>query len=48
MSLKNLNAIKIPKNLSLKLSNQKIQKLYSTFEKNFQTCRLSDDQEQGF
>lgn len=35
MSLKNLNAIKIPKNIELKLSNKKIKRLYSTFEKNF-------------
>ena len=35
MSLKNLNAIKIHKNLKLKLSNKKIQKLFNTFEKNF-------------
>ena len=35
MSLKNLNAIKIPKNLKLKLSNKKIKRLFTTFEKNF-------------
>ena len=35
MSLKNLNANKIHKNLKLKLSNKKIQKLFNTFEKNF-------------
>jgi tRNA(Ile)-lysidine synthase len=35
MSLKNLNAIKIPKNLKLKLSNKKIQRLFNNFEKNF-------------
>ena len=35
MSLKNLNAIKIHKNLKPKLSNKKIQKLFNTFEKNF-------------
>ena len=35
MSLKNLNAIKTLKNLRLKLSNKKIQKLYNAFEKNF-------------
>ena len=34
MSLKNLNATKIPKNLSLKLSNKKIKRLFNTFEKN--------------
>jgi len=34
MSLKNLNAIKTPKNLRLKLSNKKIQKLLKAFEKN--------------
>ena len=34
MSLKNLNAIKIPKNLRLKLSNKKIQRLFNSFEKN--------------
>ncbi len=34
MSLKNLNAIKTPKNLRLKLSNKKIQKLLKVFEKN--------------
>ena len=35
MSLKNLNAIKIPKNLKLKLSNKKIKKLFKIFEKDF-------------
>ncbi len=35
MSLKNLNVTKIPKNLRLKLSNKKIQKLVKIFEKNF-------------
>ncbi len=35
MSLKNLNANKIPKILSQKLSNKKIQKLFNSFEKNF-------------
>ncbi len=35
MSLKNLNAIKIPKNLKLKLSNKKIKRLFKIFEKNF-------------
>jgi|TARA_B110000444_G_C18821390_1_gene587917 tRNA(Ile)-lysidine synthase len=35
MSLKNLNVIKTPKNLRLKLSNKKIQKLFNIFEKNF-------------
>ena len=35
MSPKNLNAIKIHKNLKLKLSNKKIQILFNTFEKNF-------------
>ena len=35
MSLKNLNAIKIPKNLRLRLSNKKIQRLFKIFEKNF-------------
>ena len=35
MSLKNLNVIKIPKNLKLKLSNKKIKRLFNTFEKNF-------------
>ena len=35
MSLKNLNVIKIPKNLRLKLSNKKIQRLFNTFEKSF-------------
>ena len=35
MNLKNLNAIKIPKNLKLKLSNKKIKKLFKIFEKNF-------------
>ena len=35
MSLKNLNVIKTPKNLRLKLSNKKIQRLFNTFEKNF-------------
>ncbi|MDB9747051.1 tRNA lysidine(34) synthetase TilS, partial [Candidatus Pelagibacter sp.] len=35
MSLKNLNAIKTPKKLRLKLSNKKIQRLFSTFEKSF-------------
>ena len=34
MSLKNLNVIKTPKNLRLKLSNKKIQRLYKIFEKN--------------
>jgi tRNA(Ile)-lysidine synthase len=35
MSLKNLNAIKTPKNLRLKLSNKKIQRLFNTFERSF-------------
>ena len=35
MSLKNLNAIKIPKILKEKLSNKKIIRLYDTFEKEF-------------
>tara|TARA_B100001063_G_scaffold110402_1_gene103063 strand:+ start:986 stop:2011 length:1026 start_codon:yes stop_codon:yes gene_type:complete len=35
MSQKNLNVIKIPKKLKLKLSNKKIQKLFTEFEKNF-------------
>ena len=35
MSLKNLNVIKTPKNLELKLSNKKIKKLFKNFEKNF-------------
>ena len=35
MSLKNLNAIKIHKNLKSKLSNKKIQKLFNSFEKDF-------------
>ena len=35
MSPKNLNVIKIPKNLKLKLSNKKIQRLFKNFEKNF-------------
>ena len=35
MNLKNLNAIKIHRNLKLKLSNKKIQKLFKTFEKDF-------------
>ena len=35
MSLKNLNVIKTPKNLRLKLSNKKIQRLFKNFEKNF-------------
>jgi len=35
MSLKNLNVIKTSKNLRLKLSNKKIQRLFNTFEKNF-------------
>jgi tRNA(Ile)-lysidine synthase len=35
MSLKNLNAIKIHKNLKSKLSNKKILKLFNTFEKDF-------------
>ena len=35
MSLKNLNAIKTPKDLILKLSNKRINKLFDTFEKNF-------------
>ena len=35
MSLKNLNAIKIPKILKEKLSNKKINRLYDTFEKEF-------------
>ena len=35
MSLKNLNAIKTPKNLISKLSNKKIKKLFKLFEKNF-------------
>ncbi len=35
MSLKNLNVIKIPKILKLKLSNKKILKLFNDFEKNF-------------
>ena len=36
MSLKNLNAIKTPKNLASKLSNNKIKKLFKIFEKNFE------------
>ena len=35
MSLKNLNVIKTPKNLRIKLSNKKIQRLFKNFEKNF-------------
>ncbi len=35
MSLKNLNAIKIPKNLVSKLSNSKINNLFKIFKKNF-------------
>ena len=35
MSLKNLNAIKTPKKLKLKLSNKKIKRLFNSFEKNF-------------
>ena len=35
MSLKNLNAIKTPKNLILKLSNKRIKDLFKIFEKNF-------------
>ena len=35
MSLKNLNVIKIHKNLKSKISNKKIQKLFNTFEKDF-------------
>ena len=35
MSLKNLNAIKIPKILKLTLSNKKILSLFNTFEKDF-------------
>ncbi len=35
MSQKSLNVIKIPKKLKLKLSNKKIQKLFTEFEKNF-------------
>ena len=35
MSLKNLNAIKIHKNLKSKLSNKKILKLFDAFEKDF-------------
>ena len=35
MSLKNLNAIKIPKILKEKLSNKKISRLYNNFEKEF-------------
>ena len=35
MSLKNLNAIKTPKNLILKLSNKRIKNLFKIFEKNF-------------
>jgi tRNA(Ile)-lysidine synthase len=35
MSLKNLNVIKTPKNLRLKLSNKKIQRLFNTFERSF-------------
>ncbi len=34
MSLKNLNVIKTPKNLRLKLSNKKVQKLLKSFERN--------------
>ena len=36
MSLKNLNAIKIPKNLASKLSNKRIKRLFKIFEKNFE------------
>ena len=36
MSLKNLNAIKTPKNLVLKLSNKKIKSLFKIFENNFE------------
>ena len=36
MSLKNLNAIKIPKNLTSKLSNQRTKRLFKIFEKNFE------------
>ncbi len=36
MSLKNLNAIKTPKNLISKLSNKKIKNLFKIFEKNFE------------
>ncbi len=36
MSLKNLNANKIPKNLISKLSNRKIKGLFKKFEKNFE------------
>ncbi len=36
MSLKNLNAIKIPKNLRSRLSNIKIKNLFKEFEKNFE------------
>ena len=35
MSLKNLNVIKIHKNLKSKISNKKIQKLFNTSEKDF-------------
>ena len=35
MSPKNLNVIKTPKNLILKLSNNKIKNLFRIFEKNF-------------
>ena len=35
MSLKNLSAIKIPKNLKSKLSNKKIKRLFNIFEKTF-------------
>jgi len=35
MSLKNLNVIKTPKDLASKLSNNKINKLYKLFKKNF-------------
>jgi len=35
MSLKNLNVIRTPKKLRLRLSNKKIQRLFKSFEKNF-------------
>ena len=35
MSLKNLNAIKTPKNLRLRISNKKIQRLFNIFEQSF-------------
>jgi len=35
MSPRNLNVIKTPKNLLLRLSNKKIRKLYNIFENNF-------------